>query len=518
MNFLPNRDLIHDESIIQSEKLNVTKYSAFTRNWNQIINIGSAIDFEKPMFRYSLKMLQKHIPFQYGRCVDALSLIDEQSNNGHTYFNFSRLFDMLDFMRSIHMLPFIELSNKPFHIYKVDERIQSDYTLFLDTQTYDAYLYKVLPHFVRACISRYGYDEFSTWKFELWRRYTPAMNSLEEPDTYVTRFQHVAELLKSLVPEVILGGPGFNTFLDDTNFYDLMNAFHGKHYQPDFISAYCFPYTPKKKNAPSFLSGYTAFTKGHSMQEKLQGLMEQQKRLNMDNLPLYITEYSAFLSVGNYINDSTYPGIYIMKQVVDTYGQSASLAYWLVSDISLSYHNYSAPLFGGNGIMSKDAIPKSSFYAYEFLNQLGDHLIAMGEHYIATCSDENLYQILFFYPATLNENFSNSLFSQELLQFPHSAFEETPSLDIRLQLTHLSSGTYLLKKQCLNILHGNILEAWRQLDHLKELRYNEINYLRQTNMPSIQMRLEQLDTSCMLQAVLNRNEAVLFTLELYERG
>lgn len=515
MHFVPTGVLLHEEYISQTAKINVTRHTDFHKSWNQIINIGTASDFEKPLFRYALQILQENLHFQYGRCIEVLSLITKQTDNAQSYYNFSQVFDLLDYMRSIHLTPFIELINKPFHIYNDDERVPTDYRHYLDTANYDSFLYEVLPHFIRACISRYGYDEFSTWKFEVWRRYTPAMNSLEDSTTYTDRFQTIAGIMKGLVPELVIGGPGFNTFLHEDNFYELMRGFNGKAFQPDFVSAYYFPYSPKEKDNPLGLTGYTAFS-CNTMSHKIDRLRQHLLELHMEHLPFYITEYSSFLSTGNYISDSPYPGLFIIQQVLDNYGRVDCLSYWLACDISLAYQNYSAPLFGGNGILSKDGIPKSCFYAFDFLNQLGNQLIAMGDHFIAACSENHVYQILVFYPAVLNQTFSTSLFSQELLQFPYSAFEDVPPLDFRLQLNHMASGNYLIKTQSLNITHGNILEAWRNLNYMKDLRTSEIHYLRQASAPAIEMKLEQIEQSYLLQAILNRNEAVLFTLEQYQ--
>lgn len=515
MHFVSKTEVFHEASTLQSLKINTTKRQPFLTSFSQVINIGSVTDFEKPAYRHTLQMIQKRIPFQYGRCIGLFSLITEQVENEISSYQFSAVFDLLDYMRSIQLTPFLEISNKPFHMYKENEFLQTDYRSFLDTETYDTFLYKLLPHFIRACILRYGYDEFATWKFELWARYTPAMNSRESSEDYFKRFQKVAHLMKSMVPELSIGGPGFNTYLDSTFFFETIHFFVDAPYQPDFICVYYFPYTSKKKELIPSVSGYTAAPQGNTMNQKIQSIKHILEKLNLNHIPFYVTEYSSFLSIRNYINDSTYPAIFILQQVVENYGSADVLAYWLASDLSLTYSNSSSPFFGGSGIVSKNCIPKSSFFAFEFLNQLGDQLIDRGEHYIVTCSRDNLYQILVFYGSNLNENFAKSLFSQELLLFPYSAFEDVPPLHFKLELTHLPAGTYLSKKQMISLTHGNVLDAWRQLDYFKELRSSEIQYLQNKAVPSFSIQFEQMDDTYLLELVLNRNEAVLFTLEKY---
>lgn len=512
MHYVEKDTSLHRLSIIQKEKVNVSKWTPIEPYWNYMINLGTITDFEKPAYRYSLKIMQNKLHFQYGRCIGLFLLVDEHIIHGQLTYDFSKIFDVIDFLRSIQLKPHFELSDKPFHIYKANETELIDYNQFLDSPRYDEYFFQVFPAFIKACITRYGFDELASWKFELWRRYNPNMTSLESPKDYCNRFQKTAKILKSLVPNASLGGPGFNTFLDTDFFGQLLEPFQNATYLPDFLSAYYFGYVPQRSYSESQPTGYTTVTTSHNMQVKIKELLLCKEHYNMQNIPLYITEYSAYLSQGNYINDSTYPAVFIIQQMIENYGHADVLAYWLACDISLQYNNYSYPLFGGNGIITKNAIPKASFYAFDFLNQLGDGLIAKGEHFIITRSEESI-QVLVFYQTNLNHKFASSPFSQELLHYPYSAFEDVLPLDISIHLTHLPSGNYLIKEHTINLTHGNVLSSWGQLNYWKVLKDDEIEYLKHESIPSVKIKNEMIENHYCLQTKLSYNETKLFILE-----
>lgn len=515
MHYVMKGTSLHEQNIVQEEKVNLSRYTPIDPYWDYMINLGAITDFEKPSYRYSLRIMQERLHFKYGRCIGIFLLIHEHSLEVQSAYDFSRLFDVIDYMLSIQMKPLFELSNKPFHIYKANELELTDYNQFLEPEKYDTFFFSVLPDFIRACITRYGFDEFASWKFELWRRYNPSMTSLESPGDYCARFQQTASILKSMVPNVSLGGPGFNTFLGIEYFDELIKPFSSAFYKPDFLSAYYFPYLPQHPNNNNLPAGYTTVPTSNTMLEKIDELNDCKLQNDMGDIPLYITEYSSYLSNGNYINDSPYPAVFILQQMLESYGKADVLAYWLASDISLSYGNYSSPLFGGNGIISKDSIPKASFYAFSFLNQLGNYFVSKGEHYIVTKSEENSIQVLVFYQTNLNHQFATSPFNQELLHYPYSAFEDVFPLNICIHLTHLTTGNYLMKEHTINLKHGNVLSSWGQLNYWKALRSDEVEYLKHGSIPSVKINTVFVDDSFYLQTRLGYNEAKLFTLELH---
>jgi len=496
------------------EQVSLASSDLLSKSWAQVINIGPMQAFERPAFRYTLKQMQSQHRFRYGRCLGLFFAVEEQEIEGQCIFDFSRVFEVIDFMRSIDLLPFFELSNKPFDIYNADETTATDYEVFLDSEKYDSFFFRVFPSFIRASVSRYGFDYFSSWKFELWRKYNPAMTSLESAQHYLDRFQRTARILKRLVPEAVLGGPGFNTFLGKSYFLELLEVFRGAEYQPDFLSAHCFPYTAKDPDAQG-MHGYVLDYGLDHISGKIEMLKDCIREAHMERIPLYITEYSSFFSNSNYINDSNYPALFILHQCVKNWSRVDAMSYWIASDIPLQYSNYSYPFFGGNGLFSRNSIPKSAFHAFGFLGRLGSRFVASGENYIVSCNDSATFQVLCFHPVNLNPSFSENAIGQELLHYPYSAFAHKPPLQLNIRLTDIVPGNYLIREYAIGLKVGNVLEVWRELNYWKELSTEEISYLRARSVPSMHLKNETIGGSYLLQTQLDINEARLYTFELH---
>lgn len=481
--------------------------------WNFLINMGSARDFEKPTFRNQLARMQRELHFQYGRCTELFSLVKVYTVNQEKTYDFSQLFRLIDFLRSIHLKPFFDIDSKPFRLYKAPEESRIDYATYLSVEAYDTFLYEAFPEFIKACIIRYGFDEFTTWKFELWRRYNVNMSSLEPPQVFCKRFQRVARILKTLVPDAVLGGPGFNGFLDTHRFRELLDAFDGAYYQPDFISAYYLSYTAIDGDNTEDPSGYTASVNAETMVEKLKEWKDMLTDLGFGKLPFYITEYSTHLSLENYINDSTYAAAYILHQGIQNQDSVDGLGYWLASDFSLEYGNPNSPLFGGNGLMTKHGIPKPAFYAHDFLNRLGTRILHQGKHYIVTHGEKYPIQVLLYHFGTLKQSFVADPINRELLHYPYSAFQDTEPLEIRLTFSELPAGTYRFKEFTIDLEHGNVLRIWGQLNHSTSISADEVQYLESQSVPSMQIHTEEFKGAYTLHTTLNHNEARLILIE-----
>jgi xylan 1,4-beta-xylosidase len=515
MNYALNTNTLNDSTILERKQINTRHRKEFYPYWKTLINVGCANDFEKPAFKKHLSMIQNDLNFKYGRLSGCLQLTRSYKLENKYTYDFSIIFEIIDFFKSIHLIPFLDIDNKPFRIYKEDENTSKDYKTFLNADKYDDFLLTILPYFIKGCINRYGFDDFSKWKFEVWRRYNPTMTSLEEPADYFKRFTIISDIFKSINCEFSLGGPGFNSFLEIDYFEQLISVFENTDYKPDFISAYYFPYSPLTPNDHTHANGYNVEYSPNKMLLKINQLKEVLNKNGFSDTPFYITEYTPYIITGNYVNDSTYPATYIFRQVIDNYGKTDALGYWLASDLSLDYSLPPSPLFGGNGIVSRNGIKKSSYYAFDFLNKLGYFLIARGEHYIITASDEYKIQVLIYYNNEINNYFSDDPMNSKLLHYPYYGFVDAKPLKFQLYLTNMLSGKYSINVSTLDLTHGNVLNIWGHLNHMKEIPPADIEYMKQKSIPSVHQHIEDINDTFLLHTTLGSNEAKLYTIEVY---
>lgn len=513
LHYTPQPTSFQEHVRYQEERVSLSRFSPLNKSWQQVINLGPIRAFDNPDFRSTIKTMQEQLHFAYGRCLELFDFAQEQKRPGQATYDFSKLFEVIDFMRSVKLLPFFELGNKSFEIYNADPHANLDYRTFQHASSYDKFFFRIFPAFIRRAISRYGLEYFSSWKFELWRDCTPAMTSVESAIRYVERFQETARILKFLAPHAALGGPGHNIYMNPSYFCQLLQAFRQGEYQPDFLSAYCFPYASANPESTHSTEIVLA-TEADHIKQGITQLKKAMSDAGMEKIPLYITEYSAYLSHSSYINDSNYPALFILQQYAENFKRADVMAYWLASDIPLRYPNHSYPFFGGNGIFSRNCIPKPSFFAFDFLNRLGNHYVSSGDHYLVTRANGNSFQVLCFYPAKINKAFAQESHNQEPLYSPYSAFDQSLPLDLSVHISSIVPGTYLIREMTIGPDSRNVLKTWRQLSYWKELSPQEIHYLRCQSIPSLKLKAEYLGESYCLQTRLDSNEAKLFTFDL----
>ena len=92
------------------------------------------------------------------------------------------------------------------------------------------------------------------------------------------------------------------------------------------------------------------------------------------------------------------------ETAIYTYGE---MVYRLAfgSDWISNYYDARSMVNGAAGILTKDNIKKPIWYALSFLNQLGEELLAVGEHYLITRRNNESYMILCFNFKQLGVNY-----------------------------------------------------------------------------------------------------------------
>lgn len=478
--------------------------------WQELINLGSAENFESPAFREHITMIQTDLCFRYGRITNILSLASVYYTDQKRYiFNFSRIFAVLDYLIDLGLRPFLELGDKAGNIY-----LPTGDTTVRQSATDKALYPQLVSEFVKSCVDHYGFDQVSLWKFELWKRYNnSSMTKLESPANYYRRFETTYTIIKTILPGAQIGAPGFNTFSSLRAFEDTMQYLHKKHLHPDFVTVYIYPYVmppvlEDESNVPVLLSENPDF-----FRLRIEEVKKVLARCGMTDLPLYITEFSTHIALNNYFNDSSYQASFLVKQYLENWQQAAAMGYWLASDISSEYPDNTQFLFGGNGIVSQNGIKKSGYHAFYFMSRLGAERIAQGEHYIITHSIDDNYQILLYNYAHFTPDFCAAPYRYEITKYPDRAFAEVHSLQCTLTLAGLTPGTYKITRYTESTEHGSAFQEWRKLDFIKDLNKEEIHYFQSICVPEMYVFRRQTNGTLTLNETVGKNEVLFINIE-----
>lgn len=495
-----------DYSSIDSEviEVSVDKRKLISHSWKNLINLGYASDGLRSDLQHHLTDIQNTIKFRYVRFQGIFSddmLIDSDESNNRLLYNFSKIDKLIDFLYSIGLKPFIELGNKAKILNLVTDKVMY-FKKSTKKRNFKESL-DLLEQFIVHCVNRYGISEVSDWYFEIWKEgdsdYVFWNGDFEK---YMDLFQNYSNTIKRIVPNAKIGGPGFNPDLNMKWLSELLNQWKNRAIKPDFFSVYLYPYEliedSKKKKvkgrsyleiknnindssekpSPLLLSRDRSFSK--NILNKIRKVINE---ASIDIPELHVTEYNSSISHRHPANDTTYKSAFIVKNVIENLDEVNSFGYWLSSDISGELKDADKLLYGDMGLISANGIKKPGFYAYEMLSKLGNDLIQKGDGYIVTKKFLDNYEVItynykhFDYFYCLNEDVNLPLDQY------YNIFEDAQNLKLNINLKGVKRGRYRIKKYTLNREHGSIFDEWLNMNTIRNIRKDEINYLKQICVP-----------------------------------
>ncbi len=506
---LPGKTPVIETTNRQYHTFDVSSSVAISRPWMEMINLGNAENFDNPLFRQHVEMLQNTLHFRYGRVINILTLAESYTEDTNLVWQFHRVFHAIDYMRSLGLIPFLDLSNKDTNIFRENNPSFSE-----DPASFDRKSGSLVPEFLRQCSRRYDPEELAEWKFELWLRYHDSrMNTIETTEDYISRFRRYHDVIKYYMPDTALGGCGFNTFLPDSILIELLEGFSHSDVRPDFLSVYIFPYKKQNMVPDTFPTIPPLEETADYFPQRLASIRGYMRDAGFGDLPLYVTEFSTHISFQNHLNDSMYQAAFLIRQLMHSRTLADGFAYWIASDFSMEFQNNSLFLFGGNGLISQQGGRKPGFFAYNFLSRLGDHLIGQGVHYTITRSSDDSYQILLYNYTHFSRHFCQAPDRYELTNFTYAIFENKAPYEFYLRLKNLPKGNYKQTRFLANQEHGCLFTRWSQMQFASDFSTDELEMLKGECIPHMEISHSYIDGTLLLTQLVGRNEICLITLQ-----
>lgn len=492
-----------------------------------MINLGYAGDLLQHSLLKETHLILNYTSFKYGRVWGLLS--DKVlRQNGH-YFDFSKVDEIIQNILDLGLIPFLELGFKGKQIHKSVDRVVSQENFQLPCNDFPSLLerYRAL---VQHLISKYGPDEVSAWKIELWKPNSYVLNTLQQPDLalwthdglhidltqnkdYFYYFTEVRRLLRSLVPDIEVGGSGLSLDLEEKDYRQFLEEWACEAERPDFLSLSFFPLDTLKQNFEAQGSRVLIFSNSDFFRESLN--RARQILNEVDLTPqMIVSEFNITNSARDIINDSAFKGPYILKNILPALETCDLIGYWQLSDLSFAAFDVNQKeIFGGGGLVSKNGIAKPSFFAFDFLNSLGDQLLYLSDGIIATQKQSRIIILFYHYCHLSNlyyysnqENFSKTTIA--------SMFENDGHNQFHVKLTLLDGNLdYKIKIRKIGAAEGSFLTEVNKLSLRDNFSREEINYLKLRCLPSLRREEKRAMDGCLdFQVGLDPHDMVLLEI------
>jgi xylan 1,4-beta-xylosidase len=109
----------------------------------------------------------------------------------------------------------------------------------------------------------------------------------------------------------------------------------------------------------------------------------------MPTLELHYTEWSTSPSSEDNVHDAYHSAAFILDKIKGTENSANSMSYWVFTDIFEEMGIRPTPFHGGFGLMNYQGIKKPAYFAYNYLNQLGETELANSDSASWVCKSKN---------------------------------------------------------------------------------------------------------------------------------
>lgn len=481
----------------------------------RMINIGTAVELLNANIRQQILDNQEQMGFKYVRFWDIYDpelYLDIHSPNGKQ--NFSRMNAITDFLVEHQLKPYIELGFKGRRIIRnVQEVVHFEQRtdFFKNEQEMEQFYRSLFCHFIK----RYGSWEVSQWYFEYWEKPESSVSNaialryagLNEAQhkNYFQQFNIIARTLREQLPKAKIGGAGFPARIYGKDYFArLLILWNQEEQHPDFLSLSCYPYMQEKKNGVYYEKRFSDLS---HVRYSIEMTMTAMRAAAFPWIPIHVTEYNLSLSSRNVLNDSCLKAAYLLNNTIDCMGKAELLGHFFYTDAFAEAKDTDTVLFGGNGFFTKEGIPKPSYYAMEFLNQLYPAVQKKHSNYLITKNDRGSLRVVCH--NMKKPNYHYYLTEEDALDIKDISgiLNDCEYLKICLKIQNAKEGKYIVKTNVINSHHGSIQNKWISMNMESELTRKEMNYLRMSSVSDILIQEIECKDGCMeLNMELEPNE------------
>src|ERR1700759_2974525 len=224
----------------------------------------------------------------------------------------------------------------------------------------------MITAFTQHLIDRYGIEEVSKWRFEVWNEPNIDfwMGNPKQP-TYFELYDHTALAIKKVSNRLLIGGPStaqagwVAAFLEHCKQNNI---------PVDFASTHVYA----NDTAKDVFGTDEQIPRDKMVCRAVRKVHDEIAASPLPKTPLIFSEYNASYANEPDVTDSVYMGPWLAGTISQCDGLTEAMAYWSFSDVFEEQGVVRTPFYGGFGLIAPANIPKPSFYAMQLLHRLGE--------------------------------------------------------------------------------------------------------------------------------------------------
>jgi xylan 1,4-beta-xylosidase len=303
-----------------------------------------------------------HVRFHGLLDDDMATLVCRDDRPLYSFYNADSI---MDFLLSIGVRPFVELSFMPRMLASGGTtvfRYEGNVTPPKDLAAWCELILRLVRHWA----DRYGVRELRRWYFEVWNEPNLAAFWTGSQADYFELYRRTAATIKSVDARLAVGGPAtaMNAWIRE--FVDYCRHANAP---LDFISTHHYPtdaFGAPGDDTPTQLSK----SRRSVLREQAQAV-----RAQAGALPVYYTEWSSSSNSRDPLHDEPYAGAFAVKTILEAAGLVQGYSWWTFSDLFEENFFPAEPFHGGFGLLTVHGIAKPVYRAFELLGGAGRELL-----------------------------------------------------------------------------------------------------------------------------------------------
>jgi xylan 1,4-beta-xylosidase len=443
------------------------KHNTFFR---EVVGAGRAAEGLRTDWIRDLAVVHRECGFKYirfhGLLQDEMGVYSEDKQ-GQPVYNFQYIDALYDSILNIGMKPFVELSFMPQALASGSKTVfwwKGNITPPKDYGKWEQLIRALVQHWT----VRYGPDEVKQWYFEVWNEPNLDIFWSGNQVEYFKLYEVTTRAIKSVSPEYRVGGPATagNGWVGDTINFAAQNRV-----PIDFISTH--DYGVKGIGFDNGVQQLFLITDPDAIIGGVRLSHAQIQSSAKPSLPLHYTEWSTSYSPRDPVHDSYISAAYILSKLKGTEGYADSMSYWTFTDIFEENGPVPSPFHGGFGLLNFQGLRKPAFYAYQFLNRLGDEEVWVSDSSSWACRSARSVQILFWnYTAPVTNESDQKFFKRDL------ASKDAP---VVVNVGGLPAGNYQMKVYRVGYQVNDVFADYLKMGSPATLTREQVHELASSN-------------------------------------
>jgi len=421
-------------------------------------SVGSdrAIIHLRPEHQRDLRFLKQTCGFEYmrfhGLLNEEMQVVKAAPDGQITYdwTNVDRVYDFL--VRDLKIRPIVELGFMPEPLASGKQTIfwwKGNVTPPRSYEKWEALIEQLTRHLTQ----RYGQEEVRKWYFEVWNE--PNLDGFWTGGQagYFKLYEVSARAVKRVDPAYRVGGPataGYGWIGETLDFCTRNDV------PIDFIATHAYGamegFLDEQGKGKTMLA-----PSPESVIDGLPDVLGAVRASKWPKLPVLVTEWGPSYSPRDPVHDSYFCASWILHRLRQLPDGVAAMSYWTFSDQFEEAGIADKPFHGGFGLLTMQGLPKPGYFAYRFLNQLGDTELACADANVWACRSERggVQVLLWDYTHPKQDTPNAQYFARD--------WPAKPTAPVRLAIANLAPGDYTVNVTRVGYRHNDVYTAYLDL-------------------------------------------------------